>query len=258
MKAYAATLFASEERGLVAAPEHVVIDGGQVWDDRDGSRRIDFGEFCAMARRERVDLGARGFYATPGVDYNRDTGRGNPFFYYTTGAAVAEVTVDRFTGELTFDRGDLLMDIGRSLNPGIDRGQVIGGFIQGVGWVTDEDLRYDDAGRLLSTGPTTYKIPNVTDLPRVFNVAFLDNPKHQKNVRLSKAVGEPPLMLGWRSGRRRSTPCCRWPMASGSSWRSPPRPRNCSAGSRPWTPPRQSSPPRAAKELRSGRAATVR
>ena len=198
MRAYGAQLFASEQRGLVAAPEHVVIDGGWVYDDRDAiaTNRIPFGEFCAMARRERVDLGARGFFATPGVDYNRETGRGNPFFYYTTGAAIAEVTIDRFTGDLTFDRGDLLMDIGRSINPGIDRGQVIGGFIQGVGWVTDEELRYDDHGRLLSIGPTTYKIPNVTDLPRELNVAFIDNPKHQKNVRQSKAVGEPPLMLG--------------------------------------------------------------
>ncbi|TWT97893.1 Aldehyde oxidoreductase [Botrimarina colliarenosi] len=196
MRDYAAGLFASTERGLVAAPEHVVIDDGAVWDDRDPSHRIEFGEFCAMARRERVDLGARGFYATPGVDYNRETGCGNPFFYYTTGAAIAEVTIDRFTGELTFDRADVLMDIGRSINPGVDRGQVIGGFIQGVGWVTNEELRYNDAGHLLSTGPTTYKIPNVTDLPRVLNVDFIDNPKHQKNVRQSKAVGEPPLMLG--------------------------------------------------------------
>lgn len=198
MRAYAATLFASEEAGLVAAAEHAVIDGGWVYDDRvsDPEKRIPFGEFCAMARRERVDLGARGFYATPGVDYNRETGRGNPFFYYTTGAAIAEVTIDRFTGELTFDRGDVLMDIGKSLNPGIDRGQVIGGFIQGVGWVTDEELRYNGEGRLLSTGPTTYKIPNITDLPRELNVDFIDNPQHRKNVRQSKAVGEPPLMLG--------------------------------------------------------------
>lgn len=206
MKDYAATLFASRDRGLVAAPEHIRIEGGYVFDDRDPveTRRIEFGQFCAMARRERVDLGARGFFATPGVDYNRETGRGNPFFYFTTGAAVAEVTIDRFTGELQFDRADLLMDIGRMINPGVDRGQVIGGFIQGVGWVTDEELRYDDTGQLLSTGPTTYKIPNVTDLPGELNVDFIDNPKHQKNIRLSKAVGEPPLMLGlcvWLAAR---------------------------------------------------------
>ncbi|TWT47497.1 xanthine dehydrogenase molybdopterin binding subunit [Botrimarina hoheduenensis] len=198
MQSYAARLLENTERGLVAAAEHIVIDDGWVYDDRDPdpNNRIEFGLFCAMARRERVDLGARGFFATPGVDYNRDTGRGNPFFYFTTGAAVAEVTIDRFTGELVCDRADLLMDIGRSINPGVDRGQVIGGYIQGVGWVTNEDLCYDSAGRLLSTGPTTYKIPNITDTPRVFNVAFKDNPKHQKNLRQSKAVGEPPLMLG--------------------------------------------------------------
>ena len=105
------------------------------------------------------------------------------------------MTIDRFTGSLTLDRADLLMDIGQMINPGVDRGQVIGAFMQGVGWVTNEDLRYDDEGRLLSTGPTTYKIPNVTDLPRTLNVDFSDNPKHKKKVRLSKAVGEPPLML---------------------------------------------------------------
>ncbi len=88
------------------------------------------------------------------------------------------------------------MDIGQMINPGVDRGQVIGGFMQGFGWVTNEELRYDSAGQLLSAGPTTYKIPNVTDLPRVLNVNFIDNPKHQKNVYRSKAVGEPPLMLG--------------------------------------------------------------
>ncbi|MEM7315783.1 MAG: molybdopterin cofactor-binding domain-containing protein, partial [Planctomycetota bacterium] len=112
--------------------------------------------------------------------------------------------IDRLTGELVFDRADLLMDVGKMINPGIDRGQVIGGFIQGVGWVTNEELRYDDQGRILSTGPTTYKIPNITDLPLIFNVDFIPNPKHQTNVRRSKAVGEPPLMLGlavWLAAR---------------------------------------------------------
>ncbi|QDS97113.1 xanthine dehydrogenase molybdopterin binding subunit [Adhaeretor mobilis] len=195
---YAAELFGQADLGYTPSPEHIRLEEGWVFDNRnpDPTARIEFGEFCAQARRERVDLGARGFYATPGVDFNRETGRGNPFFYYTTGAAIAEVTIDRFTGELTFDRADLLMDVGKMINPGIDRGQVIGGFIQGVGWVTNEDLRYDETGRLLSTGPTTYKIPNVTDLPRTFNVDFIDNPKHTINVRKSKAVGEPPLMLG--------------------------------------------------------------
>ncbi len=175
---------------------HIKFEGGWVSDERDPAVRIEFGKFCDMARRERVNLGARGFFATPGVDFNRDTGQGTPFFYYTTGAAVSEVTLDRFTGELTVERVDLLMDVGKMINPGIDFGQIIGGFIQGVGWCTNEELVYDKLGKLLSTSPTTYKIPNVTDTPKVFNVATIDNPKHQINVSRSKAVGEPPLMLG--------------------------------------------------------------
>ncbi|MEM1099891.1 MAG: molybdopterin cofactor-binding domain-containing protein, partial [Planctomycetota bacterium] len=207
MAEFAASQFASLERGLVHAPEHVVFADGLVFDDREPApdpsapgggreRCIPFGQFCDMARRERVDLGARGFYATPGVDFNRETGQGNPFFYFTTGAAAAEVTIDRFTGDLVVDRVDVLMDVGQMINPGIDLGQLYGGFIQGMGWVTTEELVFDDAGHLKSTSPTTYKIPNITDTPRVFNVDTIPNPKHRQNVRFSKAVGEPPLMLG--------------------------------------------------------------
>ncbi|MGL4511986.1 MAG: xanthine dehydrogenase molybdopterin binding subunit [Lacipirellulaceae bacterium] len=198
MADFAAELFANAAQGIVRSPEHVRFAGGAVYDARiaDPGDRIPFGEFCNAARRERVDLGARGFYATPGVDFNRETGRGSPFFYYTTGAAVAEVSIDRYTGDVTVERCDLLMDIGRSINPGIDRGQVIGGFVQGVGWCTNEELRYAPGGVLLSNGPTTYKIPNITDLPRDLRVDFIENPKHAMNVGRSKAVGEPPLMLG--------------------------------------------------------------
>ena len=114
--------------------------------------------------------------------YTDGTGQGTPFFYFTTGAAIAEVTIDRFTGELTVDRVDLLMDVGKMINPGIDIGQIIGGFVQGIGWCTNEELVYDSTGKLLSTSPTTYKIPNVTDIPAVFNVATIDNPKHVINV----------------------------------------------------------------------------
>jgi xanthine dehydrogenase large subunit len=198
MMEFAAELFADSTEGIVRSPEHVRFAGGFVYDERiaDPAHQLAFGAFCDQARRERVDLGARGFYATPGVDFNRETGRGSPFFYYTTGAAVAEVSIDRFTGDVTVERVDLLMDIGRSINPGIDRGQVIGGFMQGVGWCTNEELRYAPGGVLTTNGPTTYKIPNITDLPRDLRVQFLDNPKHAINVGRSKAVGEPPLMLG--------------------------------------------------------------
>jgi xanthine dehydrogenase large subunit len=181
--------------GLEASPEYVDFADGFVFDRRDPSRRSPFREVVADAYERRVDLGARGFYATPGVDFNRETGRGTPFLYYTNGAAVAEVLIDRFTGELRVKRVDLLMDLGRMINPAIDRGQVVGGFVQGMGWVTTEALVYGPKGELLSDSATTYKIPNVSDVPADFRVDFLENPDNRENVYGSKAVGEPPLML---------------------------------------------------------------
>jgi len=210
----AMTRFASEKLFLGGndqppSVDHICFLDGFVFDDRNSAKKIAFSAFCDLARRDRVDLGGRGFYATPGVDFNRETGQGTPFFYFTTGAAIAEVTIDRFTGEMTVDRVDLLMDVGKMINPGIDIGQIIGGFVQGMGWCTNEELVYDSTGKLLSTSPTTYKIPNVTDIPAVFNVATIDNPKHVINVSRSKAVGEPPLMLG----------ICVWLAAKDAIWR---------------------------------------
>ncbi len=192
--AYAARRFASAELGLTESPQHVIFEEGHVFDARHPEQRIEFGELCSAARRDRVDLGARGFYATPGVDYNRETGQGNPFFYYTQGAAAAEVKIDRFTGELTVPRVDLLIDIGRSINPGVDMGHIVGGFIQGMGWVAGECLVYGAHGELLSHSPTTYKIPAVTDVPPIFNCELFPNDDNVENVGSSKAVGEPPLM----------------------------------------------------------------
>ena len=123
------------DRGL--APRTSASSAARSFDVRRPGRRLDFRELVSGAYEERVDLGARGFYATPGVDFNRETGRGNPFLYFTNGAAVAEVVIDRLTGELAVTRVDILMDLGRSLNPAIDRGQVIGGFVQGMGWADD-------------------------------------------------------------------------------------------------------------------------
>jgi xanthine dehydrogenase large subunit len=196
LRQFAAERFADCETGISRSATHVQFRDGYAIDTRRADVRIPFGQLCADARRARVDLGARGFYATPGVDFNRETGRGTPFFYFTQGAAVAEVLIDRFTGELRVPRADLLIDIGRSINPGVDRGQVIGAFIQGMGWVTAEALVYDAKGDLLSHSPTTYKIPAITDVPEVFNVATFDNSDNVRNVYRSKAVGEPPLMLG--------------------------------------------------------------
>ena len=120
----------------------------------------------------------------------------SPFFYFTQGAAIAEVSIDRFTGELRVPRADLLIDIGQSINPGVDMGQITGGFIQGMGWVTNEQLCYDEGGNLLSHSPTTYKIPAITDVPEQFNCALFPNNDNVQNIRSSKAVGEPPLLLG--------------------------------------------------------------
>jgi xanthine dehydrogenase large subunit len=196
MAIFAAELFSTTNKDLAPNPDNIRFESGHVFDDRAPDNRIPFGEFTNKARMARVDLGARGFYATPGIDFDRETGKGNPFFYYTTGAAVTEVLIDRFTGDLRVTGVDLLMDIGRMINPGIDHGQVIGGFVQGMGWCTTENLVYNDKGELLSYSPTTYKIPNITDIPERFNFAFVENGGNAKNIRSSKAVGEPPLMLG--------------------------------------------------------------
>ena len=195
LSAFASRYFASEELRLDNSVEHICFEESSVFDDRTPDKTLSFRELVQLAFMDRVSMGARGFYRTPEINFNRDIEKGEPFFYYTTGAAVSEVLIDRFTGYLKLERSDLLMDIGESINPGIDRGQIIGGFIQGVGWVTNEDLRYSDKGELLSYSPTTYKIPNIQDLPEIFNVDTISNPHHQINVRRSKAAAEPPLML---------------------------------------------------------------
>jgi len=169
-----------------------------VWSDghvTDGTTRVPFEALVKMCYLERVSLGERGFYATKYLDWDADAGCGTPFLYFTMGAAVSEVEIDRFTGMMRVLRSDLLLDIGRSINPGIDRGQITGAFVQGLGWLTNEEMRYTADGDLLSHSPTTYKIPNIQDLPPEFHVDWIDNPTNVKNVRASKAVGEPPLLL---------------------------------------------------------------
>jgi xanthine dehydrogenase large subunit len=182
--------------GLAADAHCIRFADGWAVDTRHPDRRLPFAEVVRHAYELRVNLGERGFYATPGVDFNRETGRGNPFLYFTCGAACSEVLIDRFTGEYKVTRVDLIMDVGNSINPGIDRGQILGGFVQGMGWVTTEELVYGPKGNLWSCSPTTYKIPAITDVPKIFNVRFLDNPNNDVSLYRSKAVGEPPLLLG--------------------------------------------------------------
>lgn len=157
-------------------------------------RTIEFASACSGARFDRVDLGARGFFSTPGLRYDHASGRGTPFRYFTQGAAVAEVRIDRLTGMTEVTRIDLRIDIGRSINPAIDRGQVFGGFVQGLGWVTMECLEYDAAGALLTDSLCTYKVPLTTDVPADFRCTFHDTPGPADTVARSKAVGEPPLI----------------------------------------------------------------
>ena len=155
-----------------------------------------FAEVVKAAYLARVQLSSTGFYRTPKIHWDRAKGTGRPFYYYAYGAAVSEMAVDTLTGEYRFERADILHDVGRSLNPAIDLGQVEGGFIQGVGWLTTEELWWDGAGRLRTHAPSTYKIPLSSDRPRVFNVALADwSENREMTIRRSKAVGEPPLML---------------------------------------------------------------
>jgi xanthine dehydrogenase large subunit len=181
------------------AVEDVVFRNGLVAlnpSKHHSEKSMSFAELTQKAWRERLSMGERGFYATPGIDFDYATGKGSPFYYFTNGACVAEVSIDRYTGALAIERLDVLMDIGKSINPGIDRGQLIGGLVQGIGWVTAEELRYGSKGELLSHSPTTYKIPAITDIPDDLRLEFFDNQLHDFNIRSSKAVAEPPLMLG--------------------------------------------------------------
>ncbi len=153
-------------------------------------------ELASVAYRNRVQLSATGFYKTPKIHYNRDTASGRPFLYFANGASVTEVIIDTLTGETRILRTDILHDVGRSINPAIDLGQIEGGFVQGLGWLTHEELKWDEKGQLLTDGPATYKIPAIGDMPDVFNVELLaDSPNAEATIFHSKAVGEPPLML---------------------------------------------------------------
>ena len=159
--------------------------------------KIKFAEICRRAYFERVNLSASGFYSTPGIKWDRAAGRGRPFHYFSYGAAVSEVEIDPFTGMHRLLRVDILHDVGTSLNKAINRGQIEGGFIQGMGWMTMEELVWDDKGRLLTHSPDTYKIPSSGDTPPIFNVHFRNGSVQEGVVIGSKAVGEPPIMLAF-------------------------------------------------------------
>jgi xanthine dehydrogenase large subunit len=158
-------------------------------------RPMPFAELCETAYRQRVPLFAQGFYRTPDIHWDPATGKGQPFYYFACGAAVSEVEVDGFTGSYRLLRTDILQDVGDSIAPVIDRGQIEGAFVQGVGWLTIEELLWDDKGRVATGGASTYKLPAWSEMPDTFEVNFVEGSGHRDVIFGSKAVGEPPLML---------------------------------------------------------------
>ena len=162
-----------------------------------GNRSIAFGDLARQAHAARISLSSTGYYATPKISWDRAKAKGRPFFYFAYGAACSEVTIDTLTGEMKIDRADIIHDVGRSLNPGLDIGQVEGGFVQGMGWLTTEELVFDEKGRLRTHAPATYKIPCASDVPADFRVKLFESRGNKEDtIYRSKAVGEPPLMLG--------------------------------------------------------------
>jgi xanthine dehydrogenase large subunit len=187
-------------RMTAVAADHFGVPAGEIVFDSNrvyaGNQSVSFAELAAVSWDKRVSLSAAGFYRTPKIHWDFATSTGRPFYYFVYGAAAAEVAVDTLTGESRVLRAELIQDCGRSLNPAIDLGQIEGAFVQGMGWLTTEELWWDADGRLRTHGPSTYKIPGSRDVPPVFNARILrDAPNREATIFRSKAVGEPPLML---------------------------------------------------------------
>jgi xanthine dehydrogenase large subunit len=183
--------FAAETWGLPV--EHIEFRDGRVF---GGNASMSFGELAKSCRLNRVGLSAAGYYRTPEISWDRPNAKGKPFFYFAYGACCAEVGIDTLTGEMKVLGADILHDVGSSLNPAIDLGQVEGAFIQGMGWVTTEELVWDGKGRLATHAPATYKIPVASDVPPRFHTRLHLRPNAADSIYKSKAVGEPPFMHG--------------------------------------------------------------
>jgi xanthine dehydrogenase molybdopterin binding subunit len=180
---------------LKAKLGNLIFADGSVYDRKRPKTKVSFADLARNAYMQRVSLSAIGYYATPGIHWDRAAGRGKPFHYFAYGAAVTEVEVDGFTGMMRVLRADILHDVGDSINEGINRGQIEGGFVQGLGWLTTEELKWDKDAKLLTHSPDTYKIPAIGDMPQIFNVTLFKNATQKNVVYGTKAVGEPPLML---------------------------------------------------------------
>ncbi len=174
---------------------NIVFTNDNIFDSVNQERRTSFKEIISQAYLNRVSLSATGFYKTPDIYFDKNSGKGRPFSYFAFGMAVSEVVLDTLTGHHEILRTDILHDVGDPLNEKIDIGQIEGGFIQGVGWCTTEEIKWDKNGRLLSHSPDTYKIPTIQDIPKDFRVELLKGVPNPNTIRKSKAVGEPPFML---------------------------------------------------------------
>jgi xanthine dehydrogenase molybdopterin-binding subunit B len=203
MAVAAACITLRERLAAVAAPllgilpDQVEFVHGWAGERGNMQNKMPFGKVCGHAYSARVSLAATGFYKTPDVKWDWSTSTGRPFHYFSCGAAVAEVEVDGFNGMHRVRRVDIVHDVGESLNPGVDRGQIEGGFVQGMGWLTREELRWDKEGKLLTHSASTYQIPAFSDAPMEFNVTLLPRATQANTIHGSKAVGEPPLMLAF-------------------------------------------------------------
>ena len=187
--------FNKDTTSKISCKEDIVFENNLIIDSKNPERKISFKAAIPIVRFNRVSLSATGFYKTPGVNFDRESGKGNPFYYFAFGMSVSEVLVDVLTGYVEVLRTDILHDAGKSINESIDIGQIEGGFVQGLGWVTTEDCKWDLKGTLLNHSPDTYKIPSVQDIPKDFRVKLLENAANPNTIHQSKAVGEPPFML---------------------------------------------------------------
>ncbi len=184
--------------GLLGAPvADIVFENGEAYSRSNPRSRLSFAKVCAKAYTERVSLAATGYYKTPGIHWDWSTASGRPFHYFSCGVAVAEVEIDGYSGMQRVRRVDIVHDVGDSLNPSVDRGQIEGGFVQGMGWLTSEELKWDAKGRLLTHSASTYQIPDISDTPVEFNVTLFPQAAQASTIHGSKAVGEPPLMLAF-------------------------------------------------------------
>ena len=199
MAAYNASMTIKKRMTKIAAKyfnvkeEKILFIDGLI---KSGNKSLSFKELAQISWSKRISLSSTGYYKTPEIHWDQNKMTGNPFFYFSWGSSISEVIVDTLTGESRVLRSEIVQDCGKSLNPAVDIGQIEGAFVQGMGWLTCEELFWNDKGKLLTVGPSTYKIPGSRDTPEIFNVSLLsDAPNNKKTIFRSKAVGEPPLML---------------------------------------------------------------